>query len=190
MESTIIHNIESSIELKSKLLESKFISQVKDFSQILIDCYNRQNKVYFCGNGGSYSDAQHLAAELSGRFYYDRPPLEVVLLASNISYMTAVANDYDYDQIFLREFKSSVKEVDVVICFTTSGNSSNILNLLEYPMSGVKKIGLLGKDGGKCKQHCDLPIIIPSTDTARIQECHMLIGHTVLQIVESTLFPL
>ncbi len=189
MESIIKQNIESSIQLKSQLLNPNFISQIKNFSQILIDCYKSGNKVYFCGNGGSYSDAQHLAAELSGRFYYDRPSLEVVLLASNISYMTAVANDYDYDQIFLREFKSSVKEGDVVICFTTSGNSSNILSLLEYSVPGVKKIGLLGRDGGKCKQYCDLPIVIPSTDTARIQECHMLIGHTALQIVESTLFP-
>ena len=190
MKELIENNIKNSILLKSELLDDTFINQINKFSQILIDCYTGGNKVYFCGNGGSYSDAQHLSAELSGRFYYDRDPLEVVLLSSNISYMTAVANDYDYDQIFLREFKSSYRLGDVVICFTTSGNSKNILNLLEYckPEMAIT-IGLLGNDGGEVKDHCELPIIVPSKDTARIQECHMLIGHTVLEIVEKTLFP-
>jgi D-sedoheptulose 7-phosphate isomerase len=190
MVNKIIKNIEESIRIKKNLIEDidleKKLSQICD---IIIDCYNNGNKVYFCGNGGSFADAQHLSAELSGRFYFDRPPLEVVLLASNVSYLTAVANDYAYDDIFIREFKSSAKDGDVIISFSTSGKSKNIIKLIEESKKyNIKSISFLGNDGGNAKDISDFSIIIPSNDTARIQECHTLLGHSIIEVVENKMF--
>lgn len=190
MVSKIISNIEESIKIKKELLSNNdFEKMINSVCVTLIECYKRGNKVYFCGNGGSYSDAQHLSAELSGRFYKDRESLEVVLLASNISYLTAVANDYSYDEIFLREFKGSFKKGDILICYTTSGNSENILKILNFCKNNeITTISFLGNDGGKAKDISDLSITIRSNDTARIQECHVLLGHSVIEIVENSLF--
>jgi D-sedoheptulose 7-phosphate isomerase len=190
MVNKIISNIENSIELKKKILNDvEILNKIELSVNKIIQCYNRGNKVYFCGNGGSFSDAQHLSAELSGRFYFDRPPLEVVLLGSNFSYLTAVANDYSYDEIFSREIKSSFNEGDILITFSTSGKSKNVIKAIDTIKSKLGHIiSLLGNDGGDIKNISDISIVIPSNDTARIQECHMILGHTILELVESNLF--
>ena len=155
----------------------------------IIECYNNNNKVYFCGNGGSFADAHHLSAELNGRFYFDREPLEVVLLAANVSYLTAVGNDYTYSDIFSRELRSSAKEGDILICFSTSGKSKNVINAIEVAKNmGVFVISFIGNDGGEMSNISDISLIIPSNNTARIQEYHTLFGHTILEIVENKMF--
>ena len=190
MISKIKNNLSKSIELLSIISNDPNIIQlIHETSQKIIQCYIKGNKVYFCGNGGSFSDAQHLSAELSGRFYFDRNPLEVVLLGSNFSYLTAVANDYSYDEIFSREIKSSFNKGDILISFSTSGKSKNVIKAIKTIGDGFGHvISFLGNDGGEIKDISDISIIIPSKDTARIQECHMLIGHTILEIVESQIF--
>lgn len=183
-------NIEESISIKRKVLESIEIKKsLSFFLESLVSCYSRGNKVYFVGNGGSFSDAQHLAAELSGRFYLDRDPLECILLGSNLSYLTAVSNDYSYEEIFSRELRSSGKRGDVMISLTTSGNSKNIINALGVARElGITTISFSGKGGGIISKLSDSCITIPSEDTARIQECHMLIGHSILELLENKLY--
>ena len=184
------NNIQESINLKTELLNDEVILNNSSLiAEKIIECYNRGNKVFFCGNGGSFADAQHLSAELSGRFYFDRDPLEVVLLASNVSYLTAVGNDYSYSDIFSREIKSSVKEGDVLICFSTSGKSKNVIKAIEVArLKGAYVVSFIGNNGGEMKDISDVNLIIPSNNTARIQECHTLLGHTILEIVENKMF--
>lgn len=186
----ISHNLLESIRIKKEIVSNnEILSKIELLADKILECYDKGNKVFFCGNGGSFADAQHLAAELSGRFKFDRNPLEVVLLASNVSYLTAVANDYDYSEIFLREFSASYKKGDVVLCFTTSGNSKNILKLLEYAkVREITTACFSGSGGGKCGKMAEISIEIPSSDTARIQECYMIIGHTVCEIIENIKF--
>jgi D-sedoheptulose 7-phosphate isomerase len=186
----IIKNIEDSIEIKKRILiDSDILNKIELTVNKIIQCYNTGNKVYFCGNGGSFSDAQHLSAELSGRFYFDRKPLEVVLLGSNFSYLTAVANDYSYDEIFSREITSSFNEGDVLITFSTSGKSKNVIKAIKSIEGNLGHvISFLGNDGGDIKDISNISIVIPSNDTARIQECHMILGHTILELVESKIF--
>jgi len=186
----VIKNIQESIRLKTELLGNKeIINNSNMIAEKIIECYKNGNKVYFCGNGGSFADAQHLSAELSGRFYFDREPLEVVLLASNVSYLTAVGNDYSYSDIFSREIKSSIKEGDVLICFSTSGKSKNVIKAIEVATNkGAIIVSFIGNDGGEMKNISNYNLIIPSNNTARIQECHTLLGHTILEIVENKMF--
>ncbi len=186
----VIKNIQESIRLKTELLNNEeIINNSNKIAEKFIECYKNGNKVYFCGNGGSFADAQHLSAELSGRFYFDRDPLEVVLLASNVSYLTAVGNDYSYSDIFSREIKSSIKEGDILICFSTSGKSKNVIKAIEVAKNkGAIVVSFIGNDGGEMKDISDYNLIIPSNNTARIQECHTLLGHTILEIVENKMF--
>ena len=186
----VIKNIQESIRLKTELLGNKeIINNSNMIAEKIVECYKNGNKVYFCGNGGSFADAQHLSAELSGRFYFDREPLEVVLLSSNVSYLTAVGNDYSYSDIFSREIRSSIKEGDVLICFSTSGKSKNVIKAIEVArLKGSYVVSFIGNDGGEMKDISDVNLIIPSSDTARIQECHTLLGHTILEIVENKMF--
>jgi D-sedoheptulose 7-phosphate isomerase len=186
----VIKNIQESIRLKTELLSNKeIINNSNMIAEKIIECYKNGNKVYFCGNGGSFADAQHLSAELSGRFYFDREPLEVVLLASNVSYLTAVGNDYSYSDIFSREIKSSIKKGDVLICFSTSGKSKNVIKAIEVATNkGAIIVSFIGNDGGEMKNISNYNLIIPSNNTARIQECHTLLGHTILEIVENKMF--
>jgi D-sedoheptulose 7-phosphate isomerase len=183
-------NLLESINLKTNILnDSDVIDKMLLISEKIIECYKNGNKVYFCGNGGSFADAQHLSAELSGRFYFDRQPLEVVLLSSNISYLTAVSNDYSYEDIFSREIKSSVKSGDVLITLSTSGKSKNIIKAIkEAKNMGIEVFSLLGNDGGYIKEISNISIIIESSNTARIQECHTFLGHTIIEIVENKMF--
>jgi D-sedoheptulose 7-phosphate isomerase len=190
MVETIKKNLLTSIDLRNQILNDELIlKSMSLISEKIIECYKNGNKVYFCGNGGSFADAQHLSAELNGRFYFDRDPLEVVLLASNVSYLTAVANDYSYDDIFSRELRSSVKEGDILISFSTSGKSKNIINgINSVKNKNIIIISFLGNDGGEIKDISDISIVVPSNDTARIQECHTFMGHTIIEIVENKMF--
>jgi D-sedoheptulose 7-phosphate isomerase len=146
--------------------------------------------VLWAGNGGSAADAQHLAAELSGRFYYDRPPLFSEALHVNTSYTTAVANDYSYDEIYARLTRAMGRKGDVLIGMSTSGNSGNVVKALEVANQlGLITVGFTGETGGKMAGLCKHLVNIPSKDTPRIQECHMVIGHTICELVEINLFP-
>lgn len=188
---TIRHNLQSSITLKQRLLDDEvMVALVSEISDVVVECYRNGGKVFFCGNGGSAADAQHLAAELSGRYYYDRPPLFAEALHVNTSYITAVANDYSYDEIYARWITAIGQKNDVLIALSTSGNSTNVVRAIEQAnRNGMKTVGFTGKTGGKMGSICDLLLAIPDTDTPRIQECHMLMGHTVCEIVEARIFP-
>ncbi len=183
--------IKQSIELKSKISESsQIIEEIQKITDVCIDTLQNGGKVLFCGNGGSAADAQHLAAELSGRFYYDREPLFAEALHVNSSYLTAVANDYSYDEVYARLTKAMGREGDVLIGLTTSGNSENIVRAMKVAKEiGMKTVGFTGKHGGKVKEYSDYQINIPSTDTPRIQETHIMIGHILCELVESEMFP-
>lgn len=190
MVNKIEKNIENSISLLNFVLNSKeILTSCSEVVNLIVNCYNNKQKIYFCGNGGSFADAQHLSAELSGKFYFDRKPLEVVLLASNLSYLTAVANDYNYEDIFLRELAASCNANDILICFSTSGLSKNLIKVVNFAKKqSIKTICFLGRDGGNLKNIADYSIVVPSYDTARIQEIHVFLGHSILQEVEEKLF--
>lgn len=183
--------IEQSIEVKKRILEdADFVSRIREAARLVIETFRQGGRVFFCGNGGSAADAQHLAAELSGRFYYDRPPLAAEALHVNSSYLTAVANDYGYKYVFSREVNAFARRGDVLMGISTSGNSENILLAFDAAKDkGVKTIALTGESGGKMAECCDLLLNVPSQDTPRIQEAHIMIGHIVCQIVEEELFP-
>ncbi|NOY49808.1 MAG: D-sedoheptulose 7-phosphate isomerase [Chlorobi bacterium] len=182
--------IKESIKTKERFLHNK--KNLDKISLIANECvlaFNSGGKVLFCGNGGSASDAQHLAAELSGRFEIDRAPLYAEALHVNSSYITAVANDYSYDMVYSRMVEAAGKPGDVLIGITTSGNSSNVVKAMEKAGEiGMRCFGLSGSDGGKMNDVCDINIVVPSDNTARIQETHILIGHIVCQIIENKIF--
>lgn len=183
--------LQESIRLKTEVMNNQIlINSVASISEEIIKAYQSGNKVIWCGNGGSAADAQHLAAELSGRFYYDRPPLFSEALHVNTSYITAVANDYSYDEIYSRLVKAMCKKGDILIGLSTSGNSGNVVKAFVTAREmGVKTVGFTGETGGKMKDFSDFLVNIPSKDTPRIQECHMLLGHTLCEITEINLFP-
>ena len=179
-----------SIEVKQKLLNDKNILEViKSTVSSIENAFRSGNKVLFCGNGGSAADAQHLAAEFSGRFYLDRKPLPSEALHCNSSYLTAVANDYGYEKIYSRILEGIGKEGDVLVGLSTSGNSENIIKAFEYAKNNkIITIAMTGMGGGKMKEFADYLIDIPSTDTPRIQECHITIGHIICQFVEDKIY--
>jgi len=183
--------IQASLDLKTSLLtHESLLSTVENIVKDISTSYKNGGKVLWCGNGGSAADSQHLAAELSGRFYYDRPPLFSEALHVNTSYITAVANDYSYDIIYSRLVEAMGKKGDVLFGLSTSGNSTNVIKALEKANAmGMITIGFTGETGGKMKGLCKYLVNIPSKDTPRIQECHMLLGHTICEMVEMALFP-
>lgn len=183
--------LRDSINLKTSLLgDQELLDTIEKITREIIQCYRHDGKVLWCGNGGSAADAQHLAAELSGRYYYDRPPLFSEALHVNTSYITAVANDYSYAEIYSRLTKAMGRKGDVLIGLSTSGNSANVVNALKVANeTGMITVGFTGAGGGKMKEHCKYLVAIPSKDTPRIQECHMLFGHTICEAVETSLFP-
>jgi D-sedoheptulose 7-phosphate isomerase len=183
--------IEDSIIIKNKLLKNEIIlSTLEQIINDIINSYKAGGKVLWCGNGGSAADAQHLAAELSGRFYYDRPPLFSEALHVNTSYTTAVANDYSYDIIYSRLVEAMGKKNDVLIGLSTSGNSQNVVKAIEKANQlGLTTVAFTGETGGQLKNISKYLINIESTNTPRIQECHMILGHTICEIVEMKLFP-
>jgi D-sedoheptulose 7-phosphate isomerase len=183
--------IENAIAVKSKILaDDVMIDGIGHIAEAMTVAFRNNKKVLFCGNGGSAADAQHLAAEFSGRFYYDRPPLYSEALHVNSSYLTAVGNDYGYDHVYSRMVEAMGQEGDVLVGISTSGNSPNIVAAVEVAnRKGMITVGMTGETGGKMRELCQYLLNVPSTDTPRIQECHILMGHIMCEIVESNLFP-
>jgi D-sedoheptulose 7-phosphate isomerase len=182
--------ISSSIAVKQQLLNNDaMILQLETVSQLITNAFKNGNKVLFCGNGGSAADAQHLAAEFSGRFYTDRDALPAEALHVNTSYLTAVANDYSYDVVYARMVKGIAVKGDVLIGLSTSGNSKNILEAFKVAKEkGVVTIAFTGTTGGAMKEWSDFLFNVPSTDTPRIQESHIMLGHIICQLVEEQYF--
>ena len=181
--------IEKELESHQRVLEQT-IAGMQHFiytaGVIVTEALQRGNKVLLCGNGGSAADAQHIAAELTGRFKKERHPLPGIALTTDTSALTAIGNDYGFDQVFSRQVAALAKEGDVVIGISTSGNSLNVIYALETAKEmGCKALGLSGKGGGKMNDVCDINLIVPSDDTARIQEMHSLIGHILCQLVDN-----
>ena len=182
--------IRESIAVKTSVLnEPNLIARVGQIVDLIVARFRAGKHLYFCGNGGSAADAQHLAAEFSGRFYIDREALPSEALHCNTSYLTAVANDYSYDLIYSRLIRGIGKKEDILVGMSTSGNSINILKAFETAREkGITTIGMTGQGGGKLAALCDHLIDIPSKNTPRIQEAHMLLGHIICQLVEAKYF--
>tara|TARA_S200000501_G_C20681172_1_gene680820 strand:- start:48 stop:629 length:582 start_codon:yes stop_codon:yes gene_type:complete len=179
----------SAANFNNLLKDQQLLHIVEEIVSVCIAAFEQDKKILFCGNGGSASDAQHIAAELSGRFYKDRKPLFAEALHVNSSYMTAVANDYGYEQTYARMLQAAGRKGDVLFGISTSGNSPNVVKAIEKANEiGLTTIGFTGQDGGKMNAICDLMIKIPSDDTPRIQEAHILIGHIICQLIEEELF--
>jgi len=182
--------IKASIDTKQSVLQNEgLLKNIEASVDVIVNAFRSGKRVYFCGNGGSAADAQHLAAEFSGRFYTDRKALPAEALHCNTSYLTAVANDYSFDEIYSRLIDGIGEKGDVLVGLSTSGNSPNILKAFN---TAKKKemitIGLTGKSGGEMRTLCDHLINIPSTDTPRIQESHIMVGHIICQLVEEKYF--
>jgi D-sedoheptulose 7-phosphate isomerase len=190
MQEKIKHIIAESVSVKNKLLTDKnLIKSIEDITQLIVKTFKNGKRIYFCGNGGSAADAQHLAAEFSGRFYTDRVALPAEALHCNTSYLTAVANDYSFEMVYSRLIKGIANKGDVLVGLSTSGNSGNILKAFETAREkGVITIGFTGQTGGKLKDWSDFLINVPSQDTPRIQEAHILLGHIICQLVEEQYF--
>jgi D-sedoheptulose 7-phosphate isomerase len=190
MQDKIKSIIQASISVKEQLLQDAvMVEKIEVVTNEIIKAFKHGNKVLFCGNGGSAADAQHLAAEFSGRFYKDRDPLPSEALHCNSSYLTAVANDYGYEFIYSRLLKGMAKKGDIIIGLSTSGNSKNILNAYHVAKElGVIIISLTGASGGKMKDVSDHLLNMPSDDTPRIQESHITVGHIICELVEAALF--
>ena len=190
MNPRIPQSVEQSIAAKQAILnDPDFLERIRRAADMITASLRNGGKIHFCGNGGSAADAQHLAAELSGRFYFDRPPLNAEALHCNTSYLTAVGNDYGYDLIFSRLLRGTAKAGDVIVGISTSGNSKNILNAFEVAKEmGLKIIAITGETGGRMKDLADLLLNVPSKDTPRIQESHIMIGHIICELVETAIF--
>ena len=190
VQNTINDLIKASISVKEQIISDGVMAPIlEEVIQIITNTFQNGGAVYFCGNGGSAADAQHLAAEFSGRFYKNRKALPSDALHCNSSYLTAVANDYSYDVIYARLLEGLAKSGDVLVGISTSGNSANIIKAFEMAKSiGVVTVGFTGATGGKMKPLSDFLINIPSTTTPRIQESHILVGHIICELVEENIF--
>jgi D-sedoheptulose 7-phosphate isomerase len=186
----VISSIEESINAKMRLLgNSEAIATMAGVSQTLIDAFRKGNKLFLFGNGGSAADAQHIAAEFVGRFAFDRPALPALALSVNSSCVTAIGNDYGFEVVFERQLEALGRAGDVAIGISTSGNSPNVVRALSAAKRmGIHTVALTGSTGGKMKDGVDYCICAPSCETPRIQECHILIGHVVAELVEQTIF--
>jgi D-sedoheptulose 7-phosphate isomerase len=182
--------IRESLNVKGQLLSDlRLLEVIGNVVELMVQRFREGNHLYFCGNGGSAADAQHLAAEFSGRFYINRDALPSEALHCNTSYLTAVANDFSYDLIYSRLIKGIGKSRDILVGMSTSGNSPNIVKAFETAREkGITTIGMTGEGGGKMKELSDFLIDIPSRNTPRIQEAHMLLGHIICQLVEAEYF--
>jgi D-sedoheptulose 7-phosphate isomerase len=190
MKSKIQDIISESLAVKNEVLkDARLLALVGDLVNLITDRFRQGNHLYFCGNGGSAADAQHLAAEFSGRFYINRDALPSEALHCNTSYLTAVANDFSYELIYSRLIKGIGKPGDILIGLSTSGNSGNIVKAFETAREkGITTIGMTGEGGGKMAPLSDYLVCIPSKNTPRIQEVHMLLGHIICQLVEEQYF--
>jgi D-sedoheptulose 7-phosphate isomerase len=182
--------IQASIATKQKLLQdTALVSAMAEVSRIMVDALRQGNKILLCGNGGSAADAQHIAAEFVGRFAFDRPALPALALSVNSSCVTAIGNDYGFDVVFSRQIEALGKKGDVVIGISTSGNSANVLQAMSTSRRlGIHTVAFAGCTGGKLKSEVDFCLCAPSNETPRIQECHILIGHIISELVEHTIF--
>jgi len=188
MREVVTRQLEESADIRRMMAEN-LPDVIVNAVQIILNAYRAGGKVFLIGNGGSAADAQHIAAELAGRFRLERAGLPAIALTTNTSVLTALANDYGYDSVFSRQLEALISEKDVLIAISTSGTSPNILKAVEVARSkNVTVIGLTGKNGGKLKDMADLAIMVPSDDTARIQEAHITIGHIICHLVEEELF--
>lgn len=186
----ILRTIQASISVKEQILKQpELLKTVEEVIHVIYNAFSSGKKVLFCGNGGSASDAQHLAAEFSGRFYVNRPALQSEALHCNTSYLTAVANDYSFDVIYSRIIDGTGNEGDVLVGLSTSGNSPNIINAFEAARNKkMITVGFTGESGGRMKPQSDYLLNVPSSDTPRIQESHILLGHIICEEVEALLF--
>jgi D-sedoheptulose 7-phosphate isomerase len=182
--------ISNSIQVKQLILEDDvFLKKIEEVVELSVNALTNGNRLWFCGNGGSAADAQHLAAEFSGRFYIDRKALPAEALHCNTSYLTAVANDYSYDLVYARLIEGVSSEGDILFGLSTSGNSKNIINAFEVCNNkGVFTVGFTGETGGLMKEKSDYLLNVPSIDTPRIQESHIMIGHIICELVEKKYF--
>ena len=190
MRDKIKNIISESVDVKNKVLQREDILQtVETVVALMVKALQNGNRIYFCGNGGSAADAQHLAAEFSGRFYIDRDALPAEALHCNTSYITAVGNDYGYDLIYARLIKGIGHKGDFLVGLSTSGNSENILKAFDVAREkGIITVGFTGESGGKMKQGSDFLLNVPSSNTPRIQESHIMLGHIICQLVEEQYF--
>jgi D-sedoheptulose 7-phosphate isomerase len=191
-ETRVARSIEASIAVKQILLrDPAVLSSVARASAMCLNALKGGNKLLFFGNGGSAADAQHIAADFVGRFAFERPALPALALSVNSSCLTAISNDYGFDQVFSRQLEALARQGDVAIGFSTSGNSPNVLRAMSTARKmGMHTIALTGNPGGKLRHSPDLDLCIcaPSSETPRIQECHILIGHIISELVEQELF--
>lgn len=180
----------ASIQTKQAILDNKnLLAEIEKVADVMVAALRNGHKILFCGNGGSAADAQHLAAELSGRFYFDRAPLPAEALHCNTSYLTAVANDYGYNEVYARMIKGSGFEGDVLVGLSTSGNSINIMKaFVEAKNNKMITVAMTGLSGGEMKTQADFLLNMPSEDTPRIQEAHIMVGHILCEIVEAKIF--
>jgi D-sedoheptulose 7-phosphate isomerase len=191
MKSRINSCIKSSVENCTRVLNDKNLqANIEKIVEFSVKAFKDDKKILFCGNGGSASDAQHIAAELSGRFYTNRPPLYAEALHVNSSYMTAVANDFGYDETYARMLEACGRKGDILVGISTSGNSLNVVKALKKANElGLTTVGFTGSKGGEMNSICDIMIKVPSDDTPRIQEVHILVGHIICQLIEEEMFP-
>ena len=190
MQYFIKNQLEKSRDLKERILnDQQMISLIQEVARKTIDTYKAGNKTLIAGNGGSAADAQHLAGEFVSRFYFDRPGLPSIALTTDTSILTAIGNDYGFENIFARQVQANGIEGDLFIGISTSGNSPNIIRALEEcSKKGIATVGLTGESGGKMTDLCDYCIKVPSNETPRIQEAHIMIGHIICSVVEEELF--
>lgn len=186
----ITGQIKNSISVKEAILtDSTLLKNIQDAAEMVTDAYRRGGKTLLAGNGGSAADAQHIAGEFVSRFYFDRPGIPSIALSTDTSILTAIGNDYGFDRLFERQVQAHAQIGDVFIGITTSGNSENIVKALTVcKEKGIKSIVLTGKNGGRVSDICDICLKVPSGETPRIQESHILIGHIICCIVEEELF--
>lgn len=186
----ILRAIGESISVKQDILEDEgLVTLIHKVADECIAAYKQGNRVLLAGNGGSAADAQHIAAELVGRYAFDRPGLSSIALTTDSSMLTAIGNDYGFDQVFCRQLEANGSKGDIFIGISTSGNSSNVIAALQRARElDMVTVGLTGQGGGEMRSHCDYCIQVPSMSTPRIQESHIMLGHIICGLVEETLF--
>ena len=188
-DSHIRRRIYESQRVKEGLLEDSRVHLVSTLAELIVEAFRNGGKVLLFGNGGSAADAQHIAAELGGKYYLDRPPLPALALHANTSLLTAIGNDYSFAEVFARPIRALAVAGDVAIGISTSGNSDNVIEGVKVARAkGAKTVGLTGATGGRLKELVDYCLCVPATDTPRIQEAHILIGHIICELVEQQLF--
>ncbi len=190
MKKYIKDQIKKSYETKQAIYENEdLLNKIEDVSKLCVELYKGSNKTILAGNGGSAADAQHIAAEMVGRYGFDRPSLPSLALTTDTSALTAIGNDYGYDKVFSRQLEGMGQSGDVFIGISTSGNSLNIINAFNSAKEkGIKTVALVGKDGGEMAKLADIALVVPSNSTPRIQESHILIGHILCDIIEKEIF--